>query len=152
MTDAPKTVEQVLAEKGVYVSTTVGSSMRPLFSDRRDTVILSPVKGRLKKYDVPLYRRGNRLILHRIVRVTENGYVICGDNCENREYDIRDENILGVMTAFYRKNKYHSVNDAGYLMYSRIHVALYPVRKGILFCRRMLGRAYHRLFRDNRQK
>ena len=113
-----KSVEEVLLENGVYVSTTAGFSMRPLFADRRDTVIISPVNGRLKKYDVPLYRRGGQYILHRIVKVKPDSYVICGDNCVTREYGITDDDIVGVLTAFYRKDRYYSVKDYRYRLYS----------------------------------
>ena len=43
-----KSVEEALRENGVYISTTSGVSMCPLFANRRDTVIISPVNGRLK--------------------------------------------------------------------------------------------------------
>lgn len=144
MIDNPQTVEQVLAKEGKYISTTVGTSMLPLFRNRKDTVIIRPVKERLKKYDVPLYRRGDKLILHRIVKVTENGYVICGDNCEGLEFDITDENIIGVMSEFYRKDKHYLVSHIGYMLYSRIHVFLYPVRKLYLACRRKAAAIYRK--------
>ena len=32
---------------------------------------------RLKKYDVPLYRRGADYVLHRVVKVLPESYVIC---------------------------------------------------------------------------
>ena len=75
--------------------------MYPMLRDRRDTIMIRPVEGRLKKYDVPLYRRGYRrgeaYVLHRIVKVLPDSYVICGDNCFKKEYGIREEQILGVL-------------------------------------------------------
>ena len=123
-----KRIEQCLAERGVYVSTTVGMSMFPMLRNRRDTIIVSPVTGRLKKYDVPLYRRGNDYVLHRIVKVTESGYVICGDNCLYREHGITDEQILGVLSGFYRENHVVDMSGWGYRLYCRVWVAVYPVR------------------------
>lgn len=95
-------IEEVLEREGVLVSTTVGVSMYPMLRNRRDTVIVSPASGHLKKYDVPLYRRGGKYVLHRIVDVVDDRYVICGDNCIRREYDITDREIIGVLTGFYR--------------------------------------------------
>lgn len=66
-------IEEVLASQGVYISTTSGVSMYPMLRDRRDTIIIRPVSGRLKKYEVPLYRRGEDYVLHRIVKVTPEG-------------------------------------------------------------------------------
>ena len=62
-----KQIEDVLREEGLFVSTTVGVSMFPMLRNRRDTIIVRPYEGRLKKYDVPLYKRGSDYILHRII-------------------------------------------------------------------------------------
>lgn len=142
MTESPQTVEQILQSEGKYVSTTVGVSMLPLFRNRRDTVVIRPVTEPLKKYDVPLYRRGDKLILHRIVKVTDNGFIICGDNCENKEFDITDDNIIGIMSEFYRNDKHYTVTHKGYILYSKIHVFLYPLRKAFMALRRSAAKAY----------
>ena len=123
-----KSVEEALRENGVYISTTSGVSMRPLFANRRDTVIISPVNGRLKKYDVPLYRRGDQYILHRIVKVLPDSYVICGDNCVNKEYDITDAQIVGVLTAFYRKDRYGTPKDLKYRLYAFVWCNTFHIR------------------------
>ncbi len=121
------TIEKVIAAEGKHVSTTSGFSMWPLFSDRRDTIIVIPTDGRLQKYDVPLYRRGDSYVLHRIIKVLPDSYIIRGDNCLAKEYGIRDEDVLGVLRAFYRKDKYYEVSNFWYRVYSVIIVALHPV-------------------------
>ena len=83
-------IEDVLKEDRIFVSTTVGVSMYPMLRSRRDTIIIEPYEGRLKKYDIPLYKRGSRYVLHRIVDVLPDSYVICGDNCMEKEYGITD--------------------------------------------------------------
>ncbi len=141
-----KSIEQVISEEGKFVCTTSGISMQPLFSDRRDTVIIIPPVGRLKKYDVPLYRRGTDYVLHRVVKVLPHSYVICGDNCENYEYDITDENIIGILTAFYRKDKYFTVENWRYRLYSVFIVKSFPVRMFLRKSRRMFARIYRKIF------
>ena len=137
-----KSIEEVLEEDGVYVSTTSGVSMRPLFKHRRDTVIISKTTARLKKYDVPLYRRGDQYILHRIIKVLPDSYVIVGDNCIQKEYDITDENILGVLTAFYRKDRYYTVSHPLYRAYAVFWCyTYYPrvwIKKSISFAKKLL--------------
>ncbi len=140
------TVEQALEQEGVFVTTTSGVSMEPLFRHRRDTVVVVPPQGRLKKYDVPLYRRGNEYVLHRVVDVTPAAYVICGDNCINKEFHITDNEIVGVMTEFYRKGKHYTVNDKGYRVYARLVVFTYPLRIAYYRCRAVAGRIYRALF------
>lgn len=49
--------EEALKENGEFASLTVGISMRPMLREHRDVVIIGRVSGRLKKNDVPLYRR-----------------------------------------------------------------------------------------------
>ena len=124
----PLHIEDVLREKGLYVSTTVGVSMYPMLRDRRDTIMIRPMEGRLKKYDVPLYRRGEAYVLHRIVKVLPDSYVICGDNCLEKEYGIREEQIIGVLAGFCRDGKQVNMEGIPYRLYVRIWVFLYPVR------------------------
>ena len=95
-------IEDALNEKGVYVSTTSGVSMYPMLRNRRDTIIVKPPTAPLKKYDVPLYRRGDDYVLHRIIGKDDKGYIICGDNCINKEYGITENQIIGVLVGFYR--------------------------------------------------
>ena len=141
-----KSIEQAIAEEGKFVCTTSGISMQPLFADRRDTVIILPPDGRLKKYDVPLYRRGSDYVLHRVVKVLPDSYVICGDNCENYEYNITDNDIIGVLSAFYRKDKYYTVDNPWYRLYSVCVVAMFSIRKLLKKSRRVLARVYRKIF------
>ena len=48
-----KQIEEVIKEQGMLVCTTAGTSMYPMLRNRRDTIIVKPYEGRLKKYDVP---------------------------------------------------------------------------------------------------
>lgn len=125
-------IEQILAENGIYVGLTKGVSMQPMLRAGRDTILISPVKGRLKKYDVPLYRRGDDYVLHRVVKVCEKDYVICGDNCVAKEYGIADEQLVGVLSGFRRGDKYVSIDSRGYRLYARVWVASYPLRRPLM--------------------
>lgn len=110
-------IEEVLKQEGVYVSTIAGVSMYPMLRNRRDTIVVEPYEGRLKKYDVPLYKVGNNYVLHRIIEVLPDSYVIRGDNCINKEYGITDKDILGVLTAFHRDGKEVNMSGIGYKTY-----------------------------------
>ena len=86
-TNEKRTIEDVLQEKGVYIGPTVGVSMLPLLKTRRDTIVVKKKTERLKRLDVALYKRGEAYILHRVLRQTDTGYIIRGDNC------YADENV-----------------------------------------------------------
>lgn len=122
-----KKIEDILKEEGVYVSITSGISMYPLLRDRKDTIVVRPCRERLKKYDVPLYRCGERYILHRILKVYPDHYVIRGDNCVQKEY-VADDQILGVLTQIYRNGKLVSTDDFCYRSYAKIWTLIYPLR------------------------
>lgn len=112
------TIEAEIEKHGTGIFTNVGDSMMPLLRQRRDIIHISKVEGRLKKYDVPLYKRDNgQYVLHRILNVRENDYVICGDNRTGMEEGITDRNIIGVMTGVSRDGKFLSVNDKKYKLY-----------------------------------
>lgn len=121
-------IEEVIKKRGVYVGTVHGNSMFPMLRNRKDTVIIRPLTGKLKKYDIPLYRKGNMYVLHRIVEVTPDTYVICGDNCAYMETDVTEEQIIGKLEGFYRGKKQISMNGILYKTYCRMWVLLYPAR------------------------
>ena len=97
-----------------------GTSMLPMIRQGIDSVVLSPIHDRLKKYDLPLYQRDNgQYVLHRIVGV-EDTYVCVGDNQFAMESNLREDQMIAVVTAFFRGNKKHSTSEVGYRAYCRI--------------------------------
>ncbi len=145
-----KQIEDVIKEEGLFVSTTVGTSMYPMLRNRRDTIIVEPYEGRLKKYDVPLYKRGSDYILHRIIEVRPDSYVILGDNCIQKEYGITDEQILGVLTGFYRGSKMIDMNGKAYKLYVRTWQRIYPIRKAYGYVRRGASKLYHKFVKGEK--
>ena len=121
-------IEDVIIKEGFLVNTTVGYSMYPMIRQGRDTVLIRPCNGRLKKYDVVLYKVNGNYILHRIIKVIPDSYIIRGDNCINKEYGITDADILGVLTEFYRDNKQIKVDDFVYKLYVRMWNFIFPIR------------------------
>ena len=117
-----------------------GVSMRPMLEGGRDQVVLSAVQGRLKKYDLPLYRRDNgQYVLHRIVRCGDT-YTCRGDNQLYNEPSIRQEQLIAVVTAFTRKGKTYSVHAFSYRLYCRLICWSRPIRRGFDKVRRILIR------------
>lgn len=108
--------EQLIKEQGFVCNTIVGRSMYPMLRNRKDTIVVKKVSGRLKKYDVPLYKRDGKYILHRIIAVKSDHYVIRGDNCYEREY-VTDDMIIGVLSDFYRGEKKIQLDNLFYKSY-----------------------------------
>lgn len=145
-------IEDALAQQGMYVGTTVGVSMRPMLRNRRDTIIVEPLHGRrLRRFEVPLYRRGDAYVLHRCVEVHPSGYTMLGDNCLNKEPGISDERVIGVLTGFYRGNKQVNMGGFPYRAYVRVWYALYPLRRCAMHARVLAGRVKRRVVGGEKQ-
>ena len=149
------TFEEILEEKGFLIYTNVGFSMMPLLRQRRDVIeIRKKEPGRCKKYDVVLYKKGDSYILHRILKVLPEGYIIAGDHNTFLEKDVTDDMILGVMTRVVRDGKTISVDDFWYKVYVHLWCDVYPMRMGILkvksFVYRCLGFLKRRILKINK--
>lgn len=105
-----------------------GTSMLPVLRQGRDSVVLSPLPKKLSKYDLPLYQRGNgQYVLHRIVNVDDT-YTCIGDNQFVYEYDVQHKQMIGVVTAIYRKESKISVHNFSYRLYCRLWHYTRPIR------------------------
>ena len=145
--ESVEVIERELSENGFFVSNTLGVSMQPLFKTHRDMVIIKRPDRELRKYDVVLYKdKAARYILHRIIKVCEDFYVIRGDNTYAKEY-VPKENVIGVLTSYRNKMKRHSVEDFSFKLYSRFWNFIYPLRYLKRKLRIALGRIYKKLFK-----
>lgn len=98
-------IEKALAEQGEIFATNSGISMYPMLRHRKDMIVIERIKEPLKRCDVPLYRLDSgKLVLHRILKVTPECYIIRGDNLTVKEY-IKPEQVIGVLKEFYRNGK-----------------------------------------------
>ena len=134
--------EEILEAEGRLIYTNVGDSMWPMIREGRDLLVIQRPSGRLRRYDVPLYRRDSgQYVLHRVLKVRENDYVLCGDNRCRRETGITDRHVLGVLTAVIRDGKELPVTDWRCRLYVRLWCDLFPLRavllKGLYALKRM---------------
>lgn len=133
--------EQLNAGKNVWFSPR-GISMLPMLRQGVDSVMLSPVTGRLKKYDLPLYRRDDgKYILHRIVKVGRT-YTCIGDNQFELEPGVRKDQLIAVVTAFTRGEKLHSVKEPGYRLYCRVWHYSRGIRRLLRWSKRQLAKIF----------
>lgn len=121
------TLEELLQKDGRLVYRTKGVSMEPMLRQNRDLVIIEPAVSRLNRFDVALYKRGEKYVLHRVIRVLNGYYRIRGDNTFVME-QVPYEAVLGVLKSFNRKGKTHTVTERGYRLYVCVWNLLYPLR------------------------
>ncbi len=130
--------ESYLAEHDSLTYRMTGVSMLPLLREGRDlfTVRRKEPGERCRPGDVVLYRRPpSHYVLHRVMKVRSEDYVILGDNCIAREYGIRDEDILGIMTGYIRKGTAHSTGELPYRLYTFLMLHASGVRIILKRCR-----------------
>lgn len=139
--------EDVLNTHGVLIYENVGDSMWPLIKQGRDKmVIYAKPNGRLKQYDVPLYKRDSgKYVLHRIMKVRENDYVICGDNRWNLETGITDRHILGVLHAVIRNGKTVTVDSPQYKRYVFLWCKFFWLRRALFWLRDLPRRVIRKI-------
>lgn len=116
-----------------------GTSMRPLLRQGIDSVVLSPAPNRLKKFDLPLYRRENgQFVLHRVVKVAPDHYVCLGDNTFVPEV-VYPHQILARTTALYRADRRVAVSSLPYRIYCRLWTLSRPLRHFMRRCAAHVG-------------
>ena len=110
-----------------------GSSMTPFLVHSRDTVYLSKVTRPLKKGDMILYRRDNgAYILHRIYRVTPDGYWLVGDAQILIEKGVRPDQVLALVTAVRRREKLLQPGSFWWDFFEKVWIRMIPLRPGIV--------------------
>lgn len=134
-----------LEKSGRAPLTVTGCSMQPMLRHRRDTVELVPVSGRQKPGDIILYRRGNgQFVLHRIIALTPEGYLCCGDNQAEKE-PVAQSQLLAEVDGFTRKGKRYAMDHPGYRLYAWAWVKLFFLRGCYIAIRRPVGRLCNRI-------
>ncbi len=105
---------EVLEEKGVLSFTPNGNSMWPFIKNHKQSVVIEKISRPIDRLDVLLYvRPDGAYVLHRVVEVLEDGYLMRGDSQFVSE-KISKEWVLGIMTFFYKGEKQISVQDQKY--------------------------------------
>ena len=137
-------IQERLAEGQSVAFFPRGISMLPLLRQGKDAVELSPLPEKLRKYDLPLYRRDDgHYVLHRVVAVGEK-YICCGDNQLVLEHGLRHDQMIALVTAVIRDGKRVEVDDFRYRLYCRILVALRPLRVFRVKCITLTRRIFRR--------
>lgn len=147
MTENKIDIKTLLEQDGRYVGTTMGVSMLPMIKSGRDVVVIEKKAQRLKPYDVALYMRNDKeYILHRVLKVVEKGYIIRGDNCYYDE-KVKEEDVIGVLTQYFKKEKPIMTDDKKYLRYVKRRLFWYKPRRFFVLTKTKLRRLARRIIK-----
>jgi len=126
--------------------------MMPLLRQKKDIIEIRKKQGsRCKKYDAVLYKRGKQYILHRILKVLPDRYIVAGDHNTFIDPLVTDDMILGVMTRIIRDGKSITPDNFWYKVYVHLWCDFYPIRVFLLkaksFVYRCLSFVKRRIFK-----
>lgn len=121
---------EALESHGEVSFVSAGRSMLPIIRDRKDTITLVKPRKAIKPGDVVFYRRDNgKFVLHRVMFVNSGTFVMRGDNQWDNEYNIRCDQIIGILKCIERNGKIHNVTDWDYMMYVKFLPIIRFIRK-----------------------
>ncbi|MBO5789357.1 MAG: S24/S26 family peptidase [Clostridia bacterium] len=121
--------KEIIERQGAYLSTPQGRSMLPMLRGMKDTIAVVALSGRAKKRDILLYENPQGThVLHRVIRVTKEGYYMRGDNCYMVEPLLLDEQVIGKLDQFWRGEKCHRADGIWWRFYGVLVCLSFPLR------------------------
>ena len=125
-------ISEQLNEGGSASFTVHGTSMQPFLKDRQDKVWIVKPTRKLKKYDIIFYNVKNYgFVLHRIVKVKNNGVICRGDNQTDNEPLLSFDDVIAIVSHYERNGRKKPVNSVLHTVYSRFWVNTVFFRKVI---------------------
>ena len=101
-------ITEVLENGSKVTITASGHSMEPLIHDGKDNVVLKKPERKFRKGDIVFYKRNSgQLVLHRIIGKDEKGFILRGDNQWQKEYGIKENQIIAVLDSVEKNGKAH---------------------------------------------
>lgn len=124
-----------LEKNGKYFISPKGISMKPMLGNKESIVEIHRLENTAKRYDLVMYIRGkNQGVIHRVIKVYDDHYLIIGDNCWQKEI-VKKEQVKGLVVRFYRKGKWYDVNNKWYRLYVHVWVDFLFIKRPLFFIR-----------------
>lgn len=122
-------LRELLERDGRLVYTCRGVSMLPLLRQKRDLMVIEKkTDRRCKRLDAVLFVRPNgQYVLHRILKVYDDGYWIVGDNCIGGE-NVSEKQVIGILKGVQRGKRYLDCEGRLCRLYAHLWGDVYPVR------------------------
>ena len=120
-----------VADGGSFILQVTGGSMVPaLLHERSQVELVQP--GENRPGEIVLVRRGNgSLVLHRIIRRTENAITINGD-AQSWTEEVAPSQILARVSRICRKGRWYEAGSVADKMYYKLWGITRPLRPAML--------------------
>jgi hypothetical protein len=133
MTDAKKIVEELMRQRTPVVFRAGGPSMNPTIRDGESVRIRPLLAGDLRPGVVLLYRKNDRLVLHRMIRRKPNAgdmYVVADAALAGGDW-VAAADILGMAEWVQRGERIRRLDSAAGRIAGWIRHALRPLRRAL---------------------
>ena len=123
-----------LTESGKEVSMLIaGNSMSPFLIHERDSICFKEPDRTLCRGDMVFYQRtSGQYVMHRIYKVSAEGYYIVGDAQQDIEGPVKREQIFALITKVRRKGKWIAPGDFWWEFFEHVWIRMVPVRRLII--------------------
>jgi len=130
-------IREVIASGGEFRMYPKGTSMLPILRQGIDSVALVKPEFPLRRGQIIFYqRKSGQYVLHRIIGVKKDAYMLCGDNQTCKEDGITENMIIAVVSRIYRRDR--EVSQKACKIYEFLWRP-FIIRRGVHFLRRKLG-------------
>ena len=104
MEDVYPFIEESIKDGGQFVLYPRGTSMNPTIYEGKDCVVLSEITEP-RQFDIVLYKRkSGQFVLHRIMKIRNGKYIMCGDNQFLFEKGIERNQLLATVSEVRKEN------------------------------------------------
>lgn len=138
--------EKELSNNGKLVYSVKGQSMFPLIKAGKDVVVIDKTDASacLRRLDIVLYKNNNgNYVLHRILKIKNDSFVICGDNCWKREFDINRLQIIGKLVEILRGEKVVNPYSRRNMIQAHLWCDVFFLRSGIVGFRNLINKIFN---------
>ncbi len=138
-----------IEKNGVIAFVPKGNSMWPILKNKGQSVIIRKKTAEeiIEPFAVIFYERENgSLVLHRVLELRNNSYIVCGDSQFELE-KVYERQVFGVMEGFYNRKKYIKATDPTYLKKVRNWYKRKTLRKIRINCFNFKNRVISKLKR-----
>lgn len=154
-TDGVEQMPQRMVDSMAYISTLcelvnegrevvlniTGSSMSPFLIHQRDAVMLGKIVTPPQRGDIVLFQREDgSYVVHRVRKVSDEGYFMIGDGQSETEGPVPRERLRAIVTKVRRKAQWIGRNDLKWRFFASVWLAIIPLRKMLVNAWRMIER------------
>lgn len=122
-----------LVEEGQEVSMLIaGNSMSPFMIHERDSIAFRMPDRALRVGDMVFYQRvTGQYVMHRIYKITAEGYFMVGDAQMDIEGPLSREQIFAIVTKVRRKGKWIGPGNFWWEFFEKIWIRIVPYRRSV---------------------